>query len=38
MSLGTHIVHKLMNEQNLTDEEALVVARWILWLQLSEEY
>jgi len=38
MSLGTHIIHKLINEQELTDEEALVVARWILWLQLNMEY
>jgi hypothetical protein len=36
VQLGSHIVRKLVESSNLTDEEVLGVARWLLWLQLAD--
>jgi hypothetical protein len=35
VELELHIVHKLEEQLELTDEEALEVAQWLLWLQLN---
>jgi hypothetical protein len=35
VELESHIVHKLVENVELTDEEALGVAQWLLWLQLN---
>ena len=35
MRLASDIVYKLVEDIELTDQEALGVARWLLWLQLN---